>query len=129
MQITEDTKEESNSSSSNPEEKKDNKVIQSPPSLRRQTNVIGGGSRRVTMPGTVNTSSINHEETDLNIEPIDSNEKLFNDINLSSRKQQLIQENRQLFDPSNSYRRMKKRPGLNNKVTTVIEGSELASSN
>jgi hypothetical protein len=86
MQITEDTKEESNSSSSNPEEKKDNKVIQSPPSLRRQTNVIGGGSRRVTMPGTVNTSSINPEETDLSIEPIDSNEKLFNDINLSSRK-------------------------------------------
>ncbi len=86
MQITEDAKEESNSSTSNQDEKK---VVQSPPSLRRQTNTLGG-SRRVTMPGTVNTSSINHEEVDLHIEPIDSNDKLFKDINLSSRKKLLI---------------------------------------
>lgn len=83
MQITEDAKEESNSSASNQEEKK---AIQSPPSLKRQTMTMGGGSRGITMPGTVNTSSINHEEVDLHIEPIDSDDKLFKQINLSSRK-------------------------------------------
>jgi hypothetical protein len=82
MQITEDAKEESNSSASNQEEKK---AMPSPPSLKRQTLTMGG-SRRITMPGTVNTSSINHEEPDLHIEPIDSDDKLFKQINLSSRK-------------------------------------------
>lgn len=82
MQITEDAKEESNSSTSNQEEKKG---MPSPPSLKRQTMTMGG-SRRITMPGTVNTSSINHEEVDLHIEPIDSDDKLFKQINLSSRK-------------------------------------------
>ena len=56
------------------------------------------GSRRVTQGGvniaTMNNSSINQEEEDLNIEPIESDDKLFQDINLSSRKKQLIQENR-----------------------------------